>query len=99
MKKSKIAFFLSLIFLSLIITPAILSSIHEDFKFSMSFDLNEEENKGNELSKLFEFDDFQPQLISHNFILQENRANFIYYSMTYKSSHIILHSPPPESFI
>ncbi|MDU8886745.1 hypothetical protein RXV94_11285 [Yeosuana sp. MJ-SS3] len=96
MKKSRIAFFLSLIFLSLIITPAILSSLHEDFNFTMSFDLNEEENKGNELNKLFEFDDFQPQIIRHNFILKENKANFVFYAMAYNSSHIILHSPPPE---
>ncbi|HMC00117.1 MAG TPA: hypothetical protein VKN14_03670 [Flavobacteriaceae bacterium] len=96
MKKTKIAFFLSLIFISLIVTPAILTSFDKDFAFSMSFDLNEEENKGSENNKLFEFDDFQPHFFYNNFAVQENKANFSFYSMTYKSFKVILHSPPPE---
>ena len=96
MSKNRIAFFLSLIFISITITPTILFSFDSDYNLSISIDLNEEENKGNELNKLFEFDDFEIKYGYNHLLTSEDNSNFSFYSMTYKSIQVSLHSPPPD---
>jgi len=96
MSKNRIAFFLSLIFISITITPTILFSYDSDIDYAMAIDLNEEENKGNELNKLFEIDVFEIKYDYNHLLSSENNSNFSFYSITYKSIQVSLNSPPPD---
>ena len=96
MTKAYVAFFLSLFFMTLILTPTILSTIGGDFEISMALDSNEEENKGNEISKTFEVDVYQSNNDHAFFILLNDYHNISFYSSQYTSYDVILHSPPPE---
>lgn len=96
MNKTRIAFFLSLIFISFVVTPTILFAFDKDFDLTIAIDLNEEENKGNEINKLLEFDDFEIKYGNNHTLAEENNSNFSFYTLTYKSIQVSLHSPPPD---
>jgi len=99
MTKSNIAIFFSIIFMTLIVVPSVLSLINKDFEISVYLDANEEESKSFETDKTLE-------LIVDNFNNSSQPFKEITRSMpisyrfkTYAKAHLNLISPPPELHI
>ncbi|WP_246034805.1 hypothetical protein [Polaribacter aestuariivivens] len=98
--KTKIAFFFSIIFISLLVTPTVISltDATQDISYFLNFNEEEEEQKGNEESKV----DLEVK-IHHSFYLSgilSNVSSVIkdirFHSKNYISEYSKITTPPPK---
>ncbi|PQJ79921.1 hypothetical protein [Polaribacter porphyrae] len=94
----KIAIFFSLLFVNLIIAPAIVSLVDKNQEISILFDASEEEEKkGEESAKDLEIK-LQSSDVASSVIKQEmfRKKNVRFQSKKYNSTYSKINTPPPE---
>lgn len=97
MNKSLIAYFFSIMFLSLVIAPTLVMVIDDSIDMSFVYDgSEEEEEKGKENSK--EFEKFVVELDPEidDLLSSESTQHSGFTFKTYPKPHLNLISPPPE---
>ncbi|MEX6626948.1 hypothetical protein [Tenacibaculum salmonis] len=93
--KVKIALFFSILFMSLIVAPTIITLIDDNQDISYFFDLTEEEETNTEegLKELKIYSNFDVNIF---FKKIQKRKNVIFYSKNYTSLYLKISTPPPE---
>lgn len=96
MTKSNIAIFFTVIFMTFIVVPPVLSMIDKEYQQIVNFNVNEEENK---TSNVFEIIAENVNHFSLTFEESNTYGTVSYQFKTYPKPHLNLISPPPEIYI
>lgn len=100
MCSKRVALFFSILFMSVLVVPSIMTMADTDFDVAIFIDTNEEEEKkGNESLKDIEIKIIQS--IEKLDLLTSDELNSLhdFYSNRYNSEFKELTSPPPEQYI
>lgn len=98
--KTKIAFFFSLLFICILVTPTVISLTDASQNIAFFLDLNEdeEENNGKEESKIDTEIKLQPSLYKDAILLKNEQTNtsFRFFSKKYTCKYLKVTTPPPK---
>ncbi len=94
--KVKIAFFLSLVFLSLISCPTLLTLVDDNKEITSLVDNTEEENKNEELEKDIEFELKSTSFISFSDLFSIEKQSTKVTVLNYVLELSKKNTPPPE---
>jgi hypothetical protein len=96
--KTRIAIFFSILFLSLLVAPSIISLNEDSIDISFFLDINEEEeeNKGKEESKVDSKLKIYPTTFAASFLSIQITKNIRFLSKNYVSRTPKIATPPPK---
>ncbi|MCD8406995.1 hypothetical protein LNI96_03575 [Tenacibaculum dicentrarchi] len=98
--KVKIAFFFSILFMSIIAVPTIITLIDSNQDITIFLDLNEEEEEESSIEGASkELKLYQTTDLNLFFIKIKKIENVIFYSKNYISQFLKITTPPPRFFI